>query len=129
MSEGAQIAGEGGQRGDGEARHDRDEDAEADATTEAIPLTPQAQGTPSAWSAERRRRPIGMAMPSGIPSGASSATVIATRAANGRSISARSSGSSPRRAAAIRPQATVSATVQRPARIADPAREQRAQAR
>ena len=80
-----------------------------DPSTDVIPLMAHAHGTPSEYRAWSRRSPIGMAMPIVSPSGASVATVTATRPANGRSIRDRSSGWRPKATAAIRAAAVARA--------------------
>ena len=85
--------------------------APAEATTDATPFTPHAQATPSGWSSASRPRPSGMAMPSGMPAGASSSTVSATRREKGRSISAASRGNSPKALAPMSTQDSVRAIV------------------
>ena len=56
------------------------------ATTEKIPLMPQAQGAKGPASRFSRSRPVGKKAPSSRPMGATSADTIRTRAAKGRPI-------------------------------------------
>ena len=101
--------------------------ASTDASTDAMPLMPQAHGTaPDAGLQPPEPDRHGHAQRE--PGGASSTTVSATRVANGSWISARSSGWSPKAVAAISTQAERERHDQRAARVAQARGQQRADA-
>ncbi len=77
--------------------------ASTGATTEAMPFTPQAQGTSAGALSFSRSNATGTKVPSRVPSGATSANTMSTRVGNGRVTQERSDGNRKAYSTSIRP--------------------------
>ena len=103
--------------------------ASTDASADATPFTPHAQGTPLGCNALNRRRPMGMAMPRVSPNGARRAMVTSTLAVKGRPIKLRNSGWSENALMKISAATTTRSTDSAPTRFLPAARKMRSDPR